>query len=102
MICSSGYAYLYREYDEQKHIVRQVFYGTDHTPIEHKNGYAGYTQTFTESGKVHVITYFDAEGEITDIKDGYSKVEYIYNGEDTLLKVVYTNLEGETVKEENK
>ena len=98
----SEFAYLYREYDEHKHIIRQAFYDTNHAPIQHKNGYAAYTQTFTESGKVHVITYFDAKGEATEIKGGYSKVEYVYNGEDVLLKVVYTNLAGETVKEENK
>jgi hypothetical protein len=58
-LCRKGYAMVHREYDSDKRIVCEKFFGTDGNPIELADGAACYRYTYNEAGEKSAPKKFD-------------------------------------------
>ena len=79
VINGSGYAEYYREYNNEKKLIRGTYLGVDEKPITIPDGYCGYLRTYDENGRVAMITYLDANGHEVSTTAGYSHLSRQYD-----------------------
>lgn len=94
-----SYALEFEYGDTVKWTVKR-YLGMDLQKCALENSCAEVHREFNENKLVSTELYYDLTGQLTEINEGYSSIEYEYTEEGKVSKKTYKNLEGKIVKQE--
>ena len=101
MISGQGFAVLCREYydsgDNIGRVKNEFYFDENGVPICLTLKQYGCHKEYDELGRVSEITYLDANGNPLVTNEGYAKLRYLWNNNDSVLAKYFYDISGEPV-----